>query len=282
MNIQHISAMSIMAAAALTACGSTPPTPSTLALARQDYLVAQANPQTSGLAAGELKEAGTALQKATDAANRNESTVTIDHLAYLARQRVAIADETGKLKSAELQVSNASADRNRIQLAARTREADTAQREAEEAKRQTRESQMRNSALEAQIRDLHATQTPRGLVITISDVLFAINQAELERGASNSLTKLVSFLNQNPQRKVLIEGFTDSTGGEALNLELSNRRSQAVRLALVQQGISNNRIATQGYGEAYPVADNTTAMGRQQNRRVEIILSDEAGTIAPR
>jgi outer membrane protein OmpA-like peptidoglycan-associated protein len=289
MKNHHLISISLIALAALTGCSSLPPGQTPLELARSDYVAAQNNRQTTELAASELRDAGIALQRANDAAARNENSATVDHLSYLARQRVAIAEEVGKQKSAEMTVTNANAVRDNIQLAARTKEADAArqsvdvaQRESEMAKKQAREAQLRNSQLEAQIRYLNAKQTERGLVITIGDVLFDTNRAQLKGGASRSLEKLVNFLNQYPQRKVLIEGFTDSTGSEASNLALSSRRSNAVRMALIVMGINSTRITTQGHGESYPVADNGTASGRQLNRRVEIIVSDDSGQIAPR
>ena len=97
-----------------------------------------------------------------------------------------------------------------------------------------------------------------------------------------NVEKLVAFLNEYPQRKALIEGFTDSTGSESHNQELSGRRADAVRSALVDTGVGRGRITTQGYGEAYPVAGNDSSGGRQMNRRVEIVLSDEDGSIVPR
>ena len=95
-----------------------------------------------------------------------------------------------------------------------------------------------------------------------------------------SMQKLGDFLKQYPQRKVLIEGYTDSTGSDAFNQELSARRANAVKTALMDMGVSSERIATRGSGKAFPVASNDTASSRQLNRRVEIILSDENGTIA--
>jgi outer membrane protein OmpA-like peptidoglycan-associated protein len=94
--------------------------------------------------------------------------------------------------------------------------------------------------------------------------------------------KLADVLQQNPQRKVLVEGFTDSTGSSAYNQELSDRRATAVRTALTAMGIAADRVAIRGYGEAYPVAGNDTAQSRQMNRRVEIVLSDETGTTIQR
>ncbi len=113
-------------------------------------------------------------------------------------------------------------------------------------------------------------------------MLFETDRAQLRAGGMRNVEKLVAFLNQYPQRKALVEGFTDSTGSESYNMELSSRRADAVRAALVDMGVVRNRIATQGYGESYPVAGNDSSGGRQLNRRVEIVLSDETGNIVPR
>jgi len=135
---------------------------------------------------------------------------------------------------------------------------------------------------EMQLKELKAKKTERGLVITLGDVLFSTNKAQLKSGGMRNVQKLADFLKQYPQRKVLVEGFTDSTGSDSLNQELSERRANAVRTALVDMGISSDRINTRGYGKALPIADNDTAASRQLNRRVEIVLSDENGNIAPR
>ncbi|MDO9561865.1 MAG: OmpA family protein, partial [Bradyrhizobium sp.] len=135
---------------------------------------------------------------------------------------------------------------------------------------------------EQQLKELDAKKTERGMVITLGDVLFAVNRAQLSAGGVRNVQKLADFLNQYPQRKVLIEGHTDSTGSRSINQPLSEQRAEAVRSALAGMGISGDRIETRGYAEAYPVASNNTAAGRQLNRRVEIILSDDSGTIVPR
>jgi len=133
-----------------------------------------------------------------------------------------------------------------------------------------------------QLKDLNAKKTVRGLVITLGDVLFNTNKAELKSGGIRNVQKLADFLKQYPKHVVLVEGHTDSTGSDSLNQELSDRRASAVRTALIDKGIGGDRVTTRGYGEAYPIADNDTAAGRQLNRRVEIILSDSNGNIAPR
>jgi outer membrane protein OmpA-like peptidoglycan-associated protein len=300
----------LIAIAALAGCDSLPANNSRLEEARSDYRAAQNNPQTVNLAAGELKQAGDALNKANDAWSKRENSAEVDHLAHLAKQRVAIAQETAKQKVAEMSVTNANMARDQVRLAARTQEADAAQRSAAAAQRQAEESQRQSEAsqrqseasqrqseasqqqakdaetrasqLEAQLKDLNAKKTDRGMVITIGDVLFDTNKAQLKSGGMRSVEKLAGFFKQYPQRKALVEGFTDSTGSESTNQELSDRRANAVRAALVDMGVSSDRIATHGYGEAYPVAGNDSAGSRQLNRRVEIILSNDDGNIAPR
>lgn len=310
MKNNHIISVSALAMAMLAGCSTLPADNSVLEVARRDYAAALNNQRTVDLAGVELKEAGDALQKANDAWSRKDSTAEVDHLAYLAKQRVAIAQEITKQRTAEIAVTNANAVRERIQLGARTREADAAQRSAEHAQRQSemlrrhaeasqrqaeesqrqssvaqqqaRDAEFRTQQLESQIKDLNAKKTDRGLVITLGDVLFDTGKAQLKSGDERSVGKLVAFLNQYPQRKVVIEGFTDSTGSEPFNLALSARRSKAVRTALMDMGVSGERIAMYGFGEAYPVADNDTQAGRQLNRRVEVIISDDNGNITPR
>jgi outer membrane protein OmpA-like peptidoglycan-associated protein len=278
----HLLSISIIAMAVLAGCTSVPPEKTPLELARADYSAAQSNPQTVSLASSELKDAGDALQRANLASTRNDNAATVDHLSYLARQKVAIAEEAARQKSAEQRVTDANAVRDRIQLEARTREADAAKQSAILAQAQTRDAELRNAQLEAQVKELNAKPTPRGYVITFGDVLFGTNQSTLKSGAARNVEKLVTFLNLYPQRRVLIEGFTDSIGSESSNQKLSERRSNAVRTALIDAGISRQRIDTRGYGEEYPVAGNDSESSRQLNRRVEIVLSDDTGTIPPR
>ena len=120
------------------------------------------------------------------------------------------------------------------------------------------------------------------MVITLGDVLFDNNRAQLKSGGMRNVQKLADFFKQYPQRNVMVEGFTDSTGSHSRNQELSDQRANSVREALLGMGIGTDRITSRGYGESYPVAGNDTAAGRQQNRRVEIIISDNSGNIAPR
>ena len=143
-------------------------------------------------------------------------------------------------------------------------------------------AQDRVRALEAQLREMEALQTERGLIVTLGDVLFAFNKAELTPQAAPRLDKLAGFLRQFPDRRLLIEGYTDSVGGDAYNQELSQRRALAVRDALAQRGVDAGRVTVAGYGKAFPVADNGSPEGRAMNRRVEIVIADEKGTLRGR
>lgn len=296
MNKHPILSMTLLALAALAGCSSLPANNAALDEAHSDYRIAQANPQAAELASGELKLATDALNKADEAWNRQAPSTEVNHLAYLAKQRVAIAQETAKQKSADLAVTHADATRDKVRLAARTNEADAAarsaaiaqsqseesQRQALAAQQQTADVQARNSQLEAQLKDLNAKKTERGMVVTIGDVLFETGQSRLNPAGVHNLDKLASFLKQFPQRKALVEGYTDSTGGEAFNQTLSGERALAVQAALVKIGVAPERISARGYGEAYPAADNGSRGGRQLNRRVEIVLSDDSGKVSPR
>ncbi len=265
--------ISFMVIAALAGCGSTPN--ALLDSARSSYRSAQSDPKVTNLAPLELKQAGDTLAEADNAWKKGKDSAKVDHLAYLAQQQVSIAQETAKRKAAEADVSAADAERNKIRLSARTEEAEKAQQQAQSA-------EMRASTLESQLKELNAKKSDRGTVITLGDVLFDTNRAELKSGGVREVQKLADILKQNPQRNVAIEGFTDSTGSENYNQQLSERRANAVRDTLMNMGIDSTRITTRGYGKSFPVASNSNQAGRQLNRRVEVIISDESGNIRSR
>lgn len=288
--------LSVIAIAVVAACSTAPMQPTPLEQARVSYVSAQTNLQVVQLAPDELSLAGTALAKADDAAKKGESSVRVDQLAYVASQRVAIAQETARQKSSDKAAASAATEREKIRLDARTREADAAQRAAAAAKldaeasqrqsessqRQAQDADARSRQLEIQLKELDAKKTERGLVITLGDVLFDTNKSELKSGGMRNVQKLAGVLKEYPQRNVLVEGFTDSTGNSSYNQELSDRRAYAVRTALQDRGVAADRISNRGYGQTFPVASNATAEGRQLNRRVEIIVSDDGKGINPR
>lgn len=321
-NYRNIS-VGILTGAVLAGCSSMAKSP-VLDEAQSRYNSAQANPQVSASAPLELKEAADALTRAHAAQSKGEEARVVDSLAYVAKQKVAIAEETASRKNAETKVAEAADERRKVQLEARTQEADQAKQqavqaqqsaeeksaalaaanaaaeqdrmrlaaaaaEAEEAKRQAANSQAnaaqdqaRLQELQAQMDELQAKKTERGMVITLGDVLFDSGKARLKPGGLRNVQKLGAFLNKYPQRKVQIEGFTDSVGSENFNMELSKQRANVVGAALRDMGIGTDRVITRGYGESLPVASNDNKAGRQLNRRVEIVLSDEAGNITQR
>jgi outer membrane protein OmpA-like peptidoglycan-associated protein len=297
-------------AALLSACSSMPTNTSLLEQTRSDYIAAQANPNVTTYASLEMKQASEAMDKANAASDHNDSMEKVDQLAYLAKQKIALTQEVAKKKMAEAQASATVQERDQLRLEQRTveanrekfnadqakiaavlaqndaaeaqRKAQLAQSEAAESQRKTQEAQTRSAQLEAQLADLSAKKTDRGLVITLGDVLFGTDQARLNPNGIRTGQKLADVLNKNPERTVLIEGFTDSTGSRAHNQDLSERRASAVRAALTEMGVSSDRIAVRGYADAYPVASNGNAQERQLNRRVEIVLSDMNGKVLQR
>lgn len=282
----------------------------TLSNAREIFNNVQSDPNVHKYAPLELQEAKSAIEKAESSLASGAQTSQVDHLAYIAKQKAAIADEVAAMKRTDKELESASAERNKALLIGRTREAEdsynkaemarqeaenqrrTAEEalkeaqqkalEAETARQEAMAAEARAKKLEAEIAELQASKTERGLVLTLGDVLFDTGKSDLKAGAYATIEKLASFLNEYPTRKIQIEGFTDSVGSEEYNLGLSMHRAEAVRNALNGRGIATDRILYRGYGEMYPIASNDTAAGRQRNRRVEIIISDENGVISER
>lgn len=236
---------------------ATPPLNSHLQQARDQFSALQGKPASQTLAALETKDAFNALSKADAASNMDRRDPTIDQLAYLATQKIALAEQTIVVREAEVALKNIVAERTQVQLDVRTQ-------------------QLR--ALQA----MKAKQTPRGQVVTFGDVLFDTGKANLKYGSQRQFQQLADFLASNPERKVRVEGFTDAIGSEKANQQLSERRAASVASALVQLGIDRQRLITKGYGEEYPIADNGNAESRQHNRRVEVIVSNGAEVVRTR
>ncbi len=151
---------------------------------------------------------------------------------------------------------------------ARASEIELARREAELASEQARSLQRRLEYLELR-------ETDRGVVLTLGDVLFEVGRAELQPGTDSNLADVVELLETEPEKRVRIEGHTDSTGPSDLNLRLSEQRANSVADALIALGIDPDRVTTVGMGEDFPVATNETNEGRASNRRVDVILLDD-------
>ena len=246
--------------------------PVALEQARTAYTQAQQTPQVATQAPVALQDADQALQRAERVWADDHNTEEVQHLAVLTTQRVEIAKAVTEKKVAEASIQQANQERDQVLLGARTREAQGAKQEAEQAKQQAQVASTQAQQLQQELAALQAKQTDRGLVITVGDVLFETGKADLRAGALRNLYPLVTFLQKYPERQVMIEGYTDSVGSDPYNLDLSQRRADAVRAFLMQNGVKASQVTTHGFGKTSPVASNDTATGRQQNRRVEVII----------
>jgi outer membrane protein OmpA-like peptidoglycan-associated protein len=267
---------------ALCACAGAPQPNAALESAHAAVQAAESDPNVSKYAALDLDAAKKDLAIADDAALHHKDAA-IAQPAYMAAQNARLAQMHAATKADEARVASGQAERDQIMLAARNREVQTAVGQRDQATQQAAMANEQAARLQAEVDQLKATPTPRGLVLTLGDVLFDTGRAELNPGASRKLDQLAQFLNEHKDRRVQIDGFTDSVGTDAYNEDLSRRRADAVKSALLVRGIDASRIGTEGYGKAYPVANNTDSGGRQLNRRVEVVIGGDNGTaISPR
>jgi outer membrane protein OmpA-like peptidoglycan-associated protein len=280
----------------LGACVTMPQPNAALETARSAVQTAEADPNVNKFAPLELDRARKDLSIAEDAALHHRDA-QVDQPAYLATQNARLAQAHGATKADDARVAAGQIERDQIVLASRTREAENAKasaansREAadvalnqrDQAVNQRDQANEEAARAQAELEALKATPTPRGLVMTLGDVLFDTGRAELKSGAGRKIDQLGQFLVEHPDRRVQIDGFTDSVGTDSYNTDLSQRRADAVKAALINRGVQPSRIGTEGYGKAYPVANNNDSGGRQLNRRVEVVIGGDNGTpIAPR
>src|SRR5271163_330936 len=267
MNTKLIAAISF--ALAMAACASAPQPNVALENARSAVRSAEADPNVATYAALDMHTARKELDAAEAAAAAHDEK-GIDQPAYLAAQTAHLAQLKASAKANDARVAAGKADRDQIQLSARTKEVATADAARDQANQQA-------AAIQAELDALKAKPTDRGLVLTLGDVLFDTGKADLNPGASRNLDQLVVFLTDHPERRVEIDGYTDNVGTDSFNLSLSERRADTVRNVLVNRGIDSSRIATHGYGKDFGVASNAESSGRQLNRRVEIVIGGNDG-----
>jgi outer membrane protein OmpA-like peptidoglycan-associated protein len=218
------------------------------------------------------KEAEQARSTALSAAEKAERAKKEAEEARL----LASAESAEKEKAnREAAMKAQEAEQARMQAEAKAREAEQARIQAEARAREAERAKAEVDELLSQLSDLKAKQTERGIVLTMGDVLFAFDKATLSPEAFRNVDKLADFLRKHPNRSVLIEGHTDSVGSDEYNLDLSGKRADAVKNALVAKGVGEERITPKGYGKKYPVASNNTSDGRQLNRRVEVVVLNE-------
>lgn len=236
----------------------------------EDERVAKEKEAAAAAAAAQAKAQAEA-QAATEAQRQAELTA--------AKEAQMKAEAAAQQAQAQAQAAEAAAKAKADADAAAARQAQL--QAQEQAARDAAEKAQRDAAaLRAQLleqfnRVLETTDTPRGLVVNMADVLFDTAKYNLRPEAREKLAKLSGIVLAHPGLHLAVEGHTDSTGSDDFNMKLSQQRAEAVRDYLIQQGVAQDTLTAQGFGKADPVADNGTAAGRQRNRRVEIIVSGE-------
>lgn len=256
--------------AAVTGCASTPGDTSKIDSLEQRI-------ESLGSMQGDAQHAPIAVEEAKEALEKlramNEDGAddhVYEHQKYLTEKKIEIAQEMITAGKADKTISSAEGRRKDVLL-------DAKEREVSEIRDRMKKMSGRADELTQQVQDLQTKETERGLVLTLGSVLFETNESELQEGAAREMKKVAQFLNEYSEREIMIEGFTDSRGAEEYNQQLSERRAQSVKETLSRHGVDSSRIKTEGYGQEYPVASNDNAAGRQQNRRVEIVISNRDG-----
>ena len=290
-------AVGAAACVVLAACASVTPTPAALTQAQSLYAsldTAHADQRVEG----DMIRARASIDTARTAVEQGANVVYVEGVAEIALRTVQIAEArfararaqsatdslqhlkltrelaAAQARQAALEIQRAEAERR---AAAATARADSLRQAADAANAQLEQAMAQLRTLVVEITDLR--QTARGLVISLSGILFDRGEASLKRGAEATVRRISSVLKQYPDHKISIEGYTDSTGTDAFNQQLSENRAAAVRNVLVAGGLDSSAISVHGYGKSSPVATNATPDGRQQNRRVEVVVLG-AGTVA--
>lgn len=242
----------ILAPVIFAACSAVPEKPTGVDAVRVKLIQLQSESELASRAQLPIQEAEIAVD-AAEKPRLPEEMGLGTHLVYMADRKVDTAMYLAQARLLEDQRKMLTEQRANARLDSRTREVDDLQR---------------------QIKKLNAKKTERGLVITLGDILFDTGKDTLKGGAISHIAELATFLNEYHARTVIIEGHTDNVGSENINYSLSQRRANSVMAYLVRQGIAADRIVAYGKGEDFPISDNDTEAGRQQNRRVEVIISN--------
>jgi outer membrane protein OmpA-like peptidoglycan-associated protein len=313
----YLAVMAAAGALLVAGCASTPRSTPELTEAHNAVQTLASQPRALQAAGPDLRTAQSDLKRADDALHAGAPTDEVNHLAYLALRHAQAGEARVDAAQSQAYVARATQERQRLllqsereralraqqqaqseqqQAQSSRQEAQSAQQQAQSAQQQVQQArqqaqQARAQAQQAQQQlaneraqykqlqkqELGARRTDQGMVVSLSNVLFSTGKATLQPGAHLQLDRLADYLKDHPKQRVLIEGNTDSSGSAALNQKLSAARAQAVAQALQLRGVSSDQYQTIGLGEAYPVASNDTAAGRQQNRRVDVVFSNASG-----
>ena len=293
-----------LAAVLATGCATTPEEPDErLVRLRAELDNVSTIDEANRYAPVKLREAEESLDKLEMLLRSDAKPDVVSHQVYLVDRKIDIAAQNARMQASDEIVEQADDKRRNLIIAARTSEAESATRRAQEMNQRAKEAaeranmaeeralaaeayaqQMASRAnkLENDLQNISTEQTDRGLVLTLGNILFEVDKETIKTGSERTLQRVADFLNEYPERKVMIEGFTDNTGADSYNQGLSERRAASVKSNLVGNGVDSSRIRTRGYGETHPVASNDSQAGRLQNRRVEIIIADEGEEVSDR
>ncbi|MCK7633064.1 MULTISPECIES: OmpA family protein [Shewanella] len=255
----------------VAACSSAPKMAEGISDIRAELNTLQAKNELAILAPAAISQAEEAVRAAEQPVKNEQLS---QHLVFVADRKVNIALAQAQSRFAEDQQKVLAKNRDDARLDARTTEANQAHQDARLARADAADARQESDDAQAQLALLNARESERGWVVTLGDVLFDTGKANLKSSTSQHLTNLATFLGKYPQRGAIIEGYTDSVGTEEYNLGLSERRADSVSNFLQAQGVQSSRLSSQGKGESFPVANNESASGRQQNRRVEVIITN--------
>jgi len=229
------------------------------------------------------RQAAAEAQAASDRNAALQARSQADAAAQQAAQDRAAADQAraaAQLAQAQAQQDRAAAEQAKAEALAQQQAAEQARGQAQEADRLRLRAEQSQQQLRQQLLDqlnaiLETRDTARGLIVDISDVLFDFGKYTLRQGAREKLAKVAGIVLTHPGLKLELDGYTDSIGGDAFNLRLSEQRADSVRAYLIEQGIDPGYVTSKGFGKTNPVASNDTDAGRQQNRRVEMVVSGD-------
>ncbi|QFT56000.1 OmpA family protein [Microbulbifer sp. THAF38] len=251
-----------LATAVVSGCASTD-IPKPLAEVEHQYQLMSSNEMANRHAATPLRAAGKSVSEAKTAwQDGNEKSMA--HQVYLAERMLGVVEHEIDIADMEAQFKNADMVRAGLVLQGKNSELTQKNQELKELKKE--------------LEKMGSKQNSEGNVLTLGDVLFAFDDHKLQPGAKPTVRKVADFLSAHENTRVVIEGYTDSLGSEEYNVGLSVKRAQSIQKALVKAGVTNERITVKGYGESNPVASNKSAVGRQHNRRVEVVLLSENET----
>lgn len=279
----------------LTACASSPKDSDMVNELQRQYDALAVSSDARKYAPVALQDAQNALRRTETLSANSKSAEDIARSAQITQRKLGIVQEQIRKGQADAVISGAELERKDIMLNARTKDAEQAelnaqqallaaqmaqeksqsmQARAQQAEQRAREMEAKAALLQEEVTAITAKKTDRGLVLTLGDILFEFGKAQLLPGSERSLEQVSEFLTNYPERAIQVEGHTDSVGDATFNQNLSEQRALSVKNALIDHGVDASQVKSKGLGEELPVASNETDAGRQQNRRVEIVIEN--------